>query len=152
MKTRTVAGAVDPESIARWENEGGDIRQRAIPGLNTRVEYLYRDAANGRSFGAVVFRGSATPEQLRRLRAALISSDLLFADQVGLASLAPWRRGEAVYDENLDHEYHELVWPPRATTVEPIAPVTTIQAFLRRVERRARDNWGQGVSSEVIPW
>lgn len=151
MKTRTVAGALDREAIARWENEGGDIQKPARPGVNTRIEYVYRDAANHKSFGAVVFRGPATPEQLRRLRAALISSDLLFADQVGLASLAPWRRGEAAYDEHLDHEFHELVWPPIATTVEPIAPVTTFQAFIRRVERRARDNWGQGASSQVIP-
>ena len=152
MKTRTVAGALDREAIARWENEGGDIQMPARSVMNTRVEYLCRDAANHKSFGAVVFRGSATPEQLRRLRAALISSDLLFADQVGLATLAPWRRGEAVYDENLDHEFHELIWPPIATTVEPIAPVTTFQVFVRRVERRAEDNWGQGASSEVIQW
>lgn len=146
MKTRTMVGAVDREAIARWENEGGDIQRATGEAANTRVEYLYRDAANDRSFGEVVFRGSATEAQLRRLRAALISSDLLIAEQVGLPSLAPWMRGEAAYDHDVDHAFHELVWPPSATTRQPVAPATSFRAFLRRVERRAEDNWNKASS------
>lgn len=109
--------------------------------MNTKLEYLYRDAANYKEYGEVVFAGEATEEQLRRLEAALISGELLVADQVGLPDLAPWLRGENVYDDELDHPFHEIIWPPTATTQAPDQPAVTFEAFLRRVEARARAGW-----------
>lgn len=109
--------------------------------MNTRVEYLYRDAANYKSFSEVVFTGQATKEQLRRLRSALISSEFFGAGQVGLPDLAPWKRGATVYDDEVDHGFHELAWPPTATTREPSEPVMSFEAFVRRMERRAEAEW-----------
>lgn len=72
-------------------------------------EYMYRDAGNWKTKGALLLAGDAT-EVREPLRECLEWEDLFVAEQVGIASLCAehWTSfGEGPSD--LDHAYHEFV-------------------------------------------
>ena len=75
--------------------------------MNIRMEYLYRDAGNYKSWGAVVVANAPDPLALddieARARAALIDSGWFIASAAGLPEL----RGDE-WDDELEHDWHEL--------------------------------------------
>lgn len=75
--------------------------------MNIRMEYLYRDAGNYKSWGAVVVRNVPNPLSLdeveRMARASLIDGAWFVAAAADLPEL----RGDE-WDDELDHDWHEL--------------------------------------------
>lgn len=73
--------------------------------MNVCMEYLYRDAANYKSWGDVVFRNENDLDILKieeRIRAALIDREFFVAEKVGVPVLYFESR-----DDELDHQWHE---------------------------------------------
>lgn len=73
--------------------------------MNICVEYLYRDAANYKSWGEVVFRNEGDLDILKieeKIRAALIDREFFVAEKVGVPVLYFESR-----DDELDHQWHE---------------------------------------------
>jgi len=78
--------------------------------VNTRIEYLYRDAKDFRFYGEVVLPGSPRRGLQRMeadLRKASDADGRFVARQVGLLDLFPWVTGHGSYGRN-DHCYHEI--------------------------------------------
>lgn len=81
-------------------------------------EYLYRDAGNFKTHGALLLTGY-TPEADATVRNCLEWADQFVAEQVGIPSLCPehWESvGEGQSD--LDHAFHEFVCLRPATIKE----------------------------------
>lgn len=112
--------------------------------MNTKVEYLYRDAANYKSHGAMVMEGVPDQDLAARLRSALFDRSYLVAAQVGIPSLAPWMVEGTPPDEELDHSLHEVQWPPTETLDPVTEPAVTFEEFVTRVERAQADGWAIG--------
>lgn len=72
-------------------------------------EYLYRDAGNFKTYGALLLTGHA-PEALAALRGCLDWAEQFVAEQVGIPPLY-CQHWEAVGDgpSDLDHAFHEFV-------------------------------------------
>lgn len=105
--------------------------------MNTRLEYLYRDASNYKRFGAVMFSGAADDYQRARLIKALHDEQWFITSQVRLPEL---------FFTNLplnadDHCWHEL----EALTVTDEAANDehhrTIEEFIREVENAKKSGW-----------
>ncbi len=73
--------------------------------MNTRVNYLYRDAANYKQWHSVVLAGELTDAQRALITGALDDGDYFIAEQVGLPNLR--ERWRSHYDD-IDHVWHEL--------------------------------------------
>lgn len=85
-------------------------------------EYLYRDAGNFKTYGALLLTGSE-PEADSSVRECLEWADQFVAEQVGVPSLCRkhWESvGEGPSD--LDHAYHEFVGLRPATADELTLP------------------------------
>jgi hypothetical protein len=74
--------------------------------MNTRVEYVYRDADNYKQFASVVLMGEITPEERARIAAGLDGSECFIPSQVGLEDLQP--RMPFFPNPDSDHVWHEL--------------------------------------------
>lgn len=109
--------------------------------MNTRLDYLYRDAANYKTHGTHVFAGPPEAPLIDRLRAALFDREYLVASQVGIPAVAPWMLGDATYDESVDHLLHEVLWPPSPTSADPTDPGISFKEFVRQVEEASRSGW-----------
>lgn len=74
------------------------------------LEYMYRDAANWKTFGLVILAGPIPPAMISSIVQTLDSGMLFVAEQVDIPPLQ--RRHHAKYgsaDDDLDHAFHELV-------------------------------------------
>ena len=74
--------------------------------MNTRVEYLYRDADNYKQFASVVLSGEITPEERARIATALDNGEYFIPSQVGLEDLQT--RMPFFPNPDSDHVWHEL--------------------------------------------
>lgn len=88
--------------------------------MNTRIDYLYRDAGNWKTSGFDVLAGALTPEQTTALRRACDGGEYFIASQVGLPDLQP--RGAATDSTFPTDEDH--VWPELATIQATDEPAT----------------------------
>jgi len=104
-------------------------------------EYLYRDAGNFKTHGALLLTGSE-PEADASVRECLEWADQFVAEQVGVPSLcrAHWESaGDGPSD--LDHAYHEFVRLRPATADELTLPHGgSLQALVGRI-RAAKGRW-----------
>lgn len=74
--------------------------------MNTRIEYLYRDASNYKQFASVVLRGEITANEIHHIASCLDSGEYFIPAQVGLEEL---QRGMPSFpDPDTDHVWHEL--------------------------------------------
>jgi hypothetical protein len=99
-------------------------------------EYLYRDAANYKTWGRVVFANprSRRPAELASLvRPLLIDGQWFDADAWGVPDL----RGQRSRDDALDHGWHEFV----RFVVVPVSQPAVVG------EDRAVDAWIAGLAS-----
>lgn len=75
--------------------------------MNICMEYLYRDAGNYKSWGAVVVANAPDPmpptEAEAVARASLIDGNWFVAASAGVPDLRA-----AEWDDELDHDWHEL--------------------------------------------
>lgn len=73
---------------------------------NLRLEYKYRDGANYKQYGSVIFKNSKliTPRKaLKTLRKKLISTEFFVPQYWGLPKLQKYP-----YDPEIDHEWREV--------------------------------------------
>ena len=75
--------------------------------MNIRMDYLYRDAGNYKSWGAIVVPNAPEPLALDQIEASARASLIDGAWFVAAAADLPDLRGEE-WDEDLDHDWHEL--------------------------------------------
>ncbi len=101
--------------------------------VNTRLDYLYRDASNYKQTSSVVFTGTLSAADRERFVAALDRGEWFIAEQVGLVNL---RERWASPSED-DHIWHESagLWP----TDEPADDGRSIVEFVDEVERTTWD-------------
>jgi hypothetical protein len=74
--------------------------------MNIRFDYLYRDAGNYKSWGAVVFANPTglSPDRIESLmRARFFDGEYFVAKDVNLPSLF-----SNIFDPDLDHSWHEF--------------------------------------------
>jgi hypothetical protein len=97
--------------------------------MNTRIEYLYRDADNYKQFGSVVLRGEITSQERERIKASLDSGEYFIPSQVGLPDLQP--KMISFPDRDADHVWHELdVESDISFTTEPPTAHLDVHAFV----------------------
>lgn len=105
--------------------------------MNTRFEYLYRNASNYKQWGAVVFSGLADRGLEARLTATLDSHEFFIADQVRVPELF-FHDGLAGADDPCWHEFVAF----ETTTEEPSdSHGRSIAAFVEECEAAARAGW-----------
>lgn len=105
-------------------------------------EYMYRDAGNWKTRGALLLTGRAARWELE-IRECLEWGDQFVAEQVGVPSLCPEHFasvGEGPTD--LDHAYHEFVRvrPAAAEEAERMSLTASASGFLERM-RAAKGRW-----------
>lgn len=110
---------------------------------NIEFEYLYRDAANYKFSGSVIFAGSDTGLRMddarRRIRGCLLDAENFVADQLYLDDLFPV--GQYEFPTEDDHCYHEF-YGLSATAAAPTDPFSrTIDDLVRQVERIGPGGW-----------
>ena len=112
--------------------------------MNTRFNYLYRDAANYKEWGEVVFGGFVTDGLIARFTRALESGEFFIADQIRIPEVFPltWPR----YDD--DHCWHESAGF-ESTAANPDDPFArTLEHFVDEVEQVAIAGWRDFVPQE----
>jgi len=73
--------------------------------MNTKFEYLYRDASNYKQFASVVFAGEITDEERDLLLDNLEDGENFIPSDVGLEDLQPRM---VSYPSTDDHVWHEI--------------------------------------------
>jgi len=99
--------------------------------LNLRLNYLYRDGANYKQFGAVIFPNPSflSPSKASEmLREKLITNEFFVPQDWGLQRLH-----KHPYDPEIDHEWHEF--DGFEFTEEEATDKRDITEFLERIEK-----------------
>jgi hypothetical protein len=97
--------------------------------MNTRIEYLYRDAANYKQFASVVLSGEITAEEIAHIAGCLDSGEYFIPAQVGLEELQ--RRMPSFPDPDADHVWHELDVAGITLTEDPPTTDLDVHRFAR---------------------
>ena len=100
--------------------------------MNTRINYLYRDASNYKQFGEVVVEGPMERSQLGPL---LKDQEFFIPSKVGMADLQPDMRTED------DHIWHEIEGLTR-TSERPSLDITAEQ-LLQRFKDMSKSRWSE---------
>ena len=105
--------------------------------MNTRFNYLYRDASNYKSWGEVVFSGCDSARGSQRIRAALDGGEFFIADQIRI----PERFFDGWPQYADDHCFHEF--DSLEPTDEPADDLVgrSITEFVSEVEQAGRTGW-----------
>jgi len=105
--------------------------------MNSRFEYLYRDASNFKKWGEVVFAGGASELLAERLRKALHDGEWFIASQVRIPEL--FLDGyPLIQDDHCWHEFHAL---EAVDTAPDDVENRTITEFVAKVERASAEGW-----------
>lgn len=91
----------------------------------TIFEYLYRDAGNFKSWGAILLEGSINSADEESLRRSFVDGVFFDADTLGVPSLREdlWAASGSHYLQHLDHQWHELV-EVREASKEEVSSLT----------------------------
>ena len=98
--------------------------------MNTRINYLYRDASNYKQFGEVVVEG---PMERNQLGPLLKDQEFFIPSRVGMADLQPDMRTE---DDHIWHEIESL-----AQTSESPSLDITAEQLLQRFKYMSKNRW-----------
>lgn len=105
--------------------------------MNTRFEYLYRDASNYKNWGEIIFAGEFDEALATRLRNSLYGGEWFIASQVRLPELFFI---EYPIDDD-DHCWHEFT----SLTLTDSSPTDVherkITGFILETERAASEGW-----------
>lgn len=99
--------------------------------LNLKMNYMYRDGANYKQFGYVIFKKASflTPNQAsQKLKEKLISNEFFIPQDWGLPRLQKY-----AYDPEIDHEWHEFEsfeW-----TDEDVTDNRDLSSFLDKIQK-----------------
>lgn len=104
--------------------------------MNTKIEYMYRDASNYKDWYEVVVKGKITTDQFDAIHDCLDAGTHFIAGQIGLP--ADGFRGYDVNED--DHPWYEM-GGISLTEEEPTQDLT-IDEVVRRF-KEAKDNWDE---------
>ena len=106
------------------------------------LEYLYRDAANWKTYGEILLTGPWSEELRRQLKSTLEVDDLFVPEFVGLPSLRSAHAATYGRDEELDHGFHEFVElrPASEADLQDKQPLMSAEALLSAF-RAASERW-----------
>ena len=117
---------------------------------NTTFVYLYRDAANYKEWGRVVFEGAVDDELRKRAEAAFESSEYFVADAVRVPELFPYLGDDEDFDERYDHGWHEFhEFEPTDEPADDEAG-RSIGEFVAQVEEAASGGWKVSDPWEIV--
>ncbi|HXI13729.1 MAG TPA: hypothetical protein VNM92_13960 [Thermoanaerobaculia bacterium] len=105
--------------------------------MNTRFEYVYRDASNYKKWREIIFAGRASEGLAHRLTAALHDGEWFIAEQVRLPNLF-LLEFSVNEDDHCWHEFHSLT---QTKNVADDAYARTIDEFVTEVERVRVKGW-----------
>lgn len=94
-----------------------------IAGINTRVDYLYRDGSNYKMHSCEVVRGVITPEQIEKIKNSLIDGEYFYPSEVGL----PENRFDDSYADDPDWFEMSCEGNFTETTESPTVNITVDQ-------------------------
>lgn len=101
---------------------------------NTRIEYLYRDCDNYKTWNEVVLSGKMTENQFKQLRTCCEDGDEMFIpEEVNLPLIRGWDPDER------DHPYAELTGF-ETTEKDPTVDLTVEQLVLAFEQRKGKWN------------
>ena len=117
---------------------------------NTALVYLYRDAANYKEWGRVVFEGPINEELRQRVKSALMSSENFVADAIRVPQLFPYLEADEKFDDRYDHGWHEF--HEFEETDEPVDDEASrsIREFVAEVEQAAAGGWNVSDPREIL--
>ena len=78
--------------------------------MNTRMEYLYRDASNYKSYNRVIVAGSITETQKREIFKTLEAGTYFIPEQIGLDLYRDWDISEDDHpfcELDVEHDFYE---------------------------------------------
>ena len=105
--------------------------------MNTRLEYLYRDASNFKNLGEIVFAGEFDDALLNRLRTSFHEGDWFIASQVRIPDLY-FIEYPINDDDHCWHEFSQLT----ATGDEPNdSEMRTFADFVLECEQARNEGW-----------
>jgi hypothetical protein len=117
---------------------------------NTVFHYLYRDAANYKSPGSVVFRGGFDAEMEKRIRGACHSGEHFVAEQVGLPLLFGFLDSNSSVDPRYDHGWHEFTSADVTARLPNDREGRSFEEFICTVEEQAQQGWDVRSPAEII--
>ena len=94
--------------------------------INTKIEYLYRDADNYKQYNSVIFSGAIPSLSIDSLADRLDEGKYFIPSRLGLEDLQ--HRMVDGYNPSVDHPYHELV--EIVEVHEPVTDTRSIDAFM----------------------
>lgn len=100
--------------------------------MNTKIEYMYRDASNWKQYDECIVSGSMTESEITPF---LHDGEFFIPGELGLKNLCP-----DVFGED-DHVWHEIC------SVEPTEEPATVpfdtKELLRRLRKAASVDWNE---------
>lgn len=115
--------------------------------MNTKIEYLYRDASNYKVWNAAVVEGTLTEEQKGKIYDCLEDGESFVPHLVGLPEKTFVDLGYS-YDEQDDTPYFEL-GEGNITDVHTDADTSLTAQELYENFLRAKDNWAAMLAEEM---
>jgi len=96
--------------------------------MNTKLEYMYRDADNYKESETVIFSGKLTRVQIKNIFGNCEGDNTFIPQQVGLEPLYPRLQRFDSKDWDVDHPWHELL-SIEPTKEEPTSEVTATEFY-----------------------
>lgn len=78
--------------------------------MNTRMEYLYRDASNYKSCNQIIVSGNITEEQKKAIHSTLEAGTYFIPEQIGLDLYRGWEVSEDDHpfcELDVEHDFYE---------------------------------------------
>lgn len=108
--------------------------------MNTRIEYMYRDGSNYKTYGVAVLEGMVPIEEVR----LVTSVEYFLPEQVGLETLQ--EQWDSHYeDDHIWHELCELEYTEQAPTVE-----LTAAEFVARWKAAVEAGWDEAAANKRL--
>lgn len=111
--------------------------------MNTRINYLYRDASNYKVLNSAVIRGELSEEDQRTILSCLEDGEYFIPSQVGLDEE---RFGSWTEDDHCWFELEPGFAEPTNATPSNLTCEQLVANFLT-----AKDNWDDGSNPEATP-
>jgi hypothetical protein len=108
---------------------------------NVKLTYLYRDAANYKAWGTVIFTnpdGLPLDEIERRLRLCLFDEEFFVAAQVCIPEVFLFR--EYAFSTT-DHFYHEVDSVQYTNEQQTDSQTRSVKTFLEQCEAACKNGW-----------
>lgn len=113
--------------------------------MNTKIEYLYRDADNYKVWNQCVINGELSADQQKTILSCLSDGEYFIPSQVGL----PEEKFDT-YDEQSDHPWFELgEYSFQETHAQPTVDISANQ--LVRAFTRAKGRWDPDFTASSLP-